>query len=84
MGVKMKNTWQGYALASITAFLLGGGTSVIYSSGQLDELEAQHKEDIAKIEAEQKDDTDTLLRIAEGVIRLEEAVKNLERRLDDR
>lgn len=80
----MKDSWKGYALATLTAFLLGGGASSLYNSSALADLREEHKEDVEKLESEQAMDLNIMLEMAQGIARLEEQVKYIKEKLDER
>lgn len=80
----MKDSWQGYALATIVAFLLGGGASTLYSKSALADLRETHEEDVAALKTEQEQDLDVLLNIIDGIARLETEIRYIKEKVDER
>lgn len=78
----MKNTWQGYGLAVCVSFLLGGGSSLLYSNSKISAVQADMEEKVEKLEQRLDRDRELFQDMAKGIVRLEEQVKYIRERLE--
>jgi hypothetical protein len=78
----MKDTWKGYALAAITAFLLGGGSSMVYSNAKVDEAVTEMDERMDAVEVREQKNFEILMEIAQTLAEVKVELRYLKEQLD--
>jgi len=73
------NGWKGWALAILTAFILGGGLSSLVAKANVDALEMKHDKEIEQIELRSEKDYDIIMEMSNRLVRIETKLDTLMR-----